>query len=135
MLEAADKQTDDVRELLHKTESDLDPRARKLVDICQTLNKDAKVSLAVDDQKALLRSGRSRFTLSTLPSSEFPATDAPSNELELKLQQTELKSLIDLTQFAMAQQDVRYYLNGMLWELKEGQLRVVATDGHRLAVA
>jgi len=109
--------------------------ARKLVDICRTLARDAKVSFSVDDQKAVLRSGRSRFSLSTLPPGEFPATDAPGSDLELKLSQTELKRLIDLTQFAMAQQDVRYYLNGLLLEIGSGYLRAVATDGHRLAAA
>ena len=109
--------------------------ARKLVDICRTLDREAKLSFAVDDQKVMLRSGRSRFTLSTLPASEFPATDAPANDLQLELAQTDLKRLIDLTQFAMAQQDVRYYLNGLLLEIGDGYLRAVATDGHRLAAA
>jgi DNA polymerase-3 subunit beta len=109
--------------------------ARKLVDICRTLPRDARLSFSLEDQKALLRSGRSRFTLSTLPASEFPATDAPSNDVELKVPQTDLKRLIDLTQFAMAQQDVRYYLNGLLLEIGKGYLRAVATDGHRLASA
>ncbi len=109
--------------------------ARKLVDICRTLAKDATLSFTVDDQKVLLRSGRSRFTLSTLPASEFPATDPPASELEVKLPQGDLKRLIDLTQFSMAQQDVRYYLNGLLLELGQDYLRSVATDGHRLAAA
>jgi len=109
--------------------------ARKLVDICRTLSRDARVSFSLDGQRALLRSGRSRFTLSTLPASDFPATDAPSNDLELELRQTELKRLIDLTQFAMAQQDVRYYLNGLLLEIGARHVRAVATDGHRLASA
>jgi len=109
--------------------------ARKLVDICRTLAKDAKLSVSLDGQKVLLRSGRSRFTLSTLPASEFPATDAPANEFEVAVAQTDLKRLIDLTQFAMAQQDVRYYLNGLLLEIASSHLRAVATDGHRLAAA
>ncbi len=109
--------------------------ARKLVDICRALDKEAKVSFTVDDQKAVLRSGRSRFTLSTLPPGDFPATDAPGDELVIKVAQTDLKQLIDLTQFAMAQQDVRYYLNGLLFEIGPDYLRAVATDGHRLAAA
>lgn len=109
--------------------------ARKLIDICRTLPADARVSVNVEDQKALIRSGRSRFTLSTLPASDFPATDAPSDELTFSLPQLELKQLIELTQFAMAQQDVRYYLNGLLLEIAPEHLRAVATDGHRLAAA
>jgi DNA polymerase III subunit beta len=109
--------------------------AKKLIDICRTLPKDAKVSLSTDGHKALLRSGRSRFTLSTLPADEFPATDCPVNELEFSLEQSQLKRLIDLTQFAMAQQDVRYYLNGLLLEIGSDYLRAVATDGHRLAAS
>lgn len=109
--------------------------ARKLVDICRTLPRDATLSVTLADQKVLLRSGRSRFTLSTLPASEFPTTDAPSNEVRFEVSQQDLKRLIDLTQFAMAQQDVRYYLNGLLIEIGKGHLRAVATDGHRLAAA
>jgi DNA polymerase-3 subunit beta len=114
---------------------DITVPAKKLVDICRTLPKDAKVSFNAQDHKALLRSGRSRFTLSTLPSDEFPATDDPINELEFEVEQSQFKRLIDLTQFAMAQQDVRYYLNGLLLEIGDGYLRAVATDGHRLAAA
>ena len=73
--------------------------------------------------------------MSTLPAEEFPATDDPVNELELKVEQSKLKKLIELTQFAMAQQDVRYYLNGLLLEISDQYLRAVATDGHRLAAA
>ena len=109
--------------------------AKKLVDICRTLPKDAKLNFSADGHKALLRSGRSRFTLSTLPADEFPATDDPVNELELVVEQERLKRLIDLTQFAMAQQDVRYYLNGLLLEIGGDYLRAVATDGHRLAAS
>jgi DNA polymerase-3 subunit beta len=107
--------------------------AKKLIDICRTLPRDAKLSFSTDQHKVLLRSGRSRFTLSTLPAEEFPATDDPINELEISLEQSRFKRLIDLTQFAMAQQDVRYYLNGLLLEIGKDYLRAVATDGHRLA--
>ena len=109
--------------------------ARKLIDICRTLDKDARVSFSVDEQKAVLRSGRSRFTLSTLPAADFPTTDAPAGELSLSVEQALLRQLVDLTQFAMAQQDVRYYLNGLLLEIGGDYLRAVATDGHRLAAA
>jgi DNA polymerase-3 subunit beta len=109
--------------------------ARKLIDICRTLDRDARVRFEVNEQRAVLRSGRSRFTLSTLPAEDFPSTDAPSDELGLEVEQGLLKQLVDLTQFAMAQQDVRYYLNGLLLEIGGDYLRAVATDGHRLAAA
>jgi DNA polymerase III subunit beta len=109
--------------------------ARKLVDICRSLQDDAKIEFILEDQRIVVKSGRSRFTLSTLPASDFPnVEDAPSN-LRFSCAQQEIKRLIEQTAFAMAQQDVRYYLNGMLWEVRQDQLRVVATDGHRMAMS
>lgn len=108
--------------------------ARKLVDICKSLPDGSQLEFALDDQRLVLRSGRSRFTLSTLPASDFPSVEDSPGSLQLQLKQGDLKRLIDRTGFAMAQQDVRYYLNGMLWEVKGGRLRAVATDGHRLAM-
>ncbi|ANF56494.1 DNA polymerase III subunit beta [Halotalea alkalilenta] len=109
--------------------------ARKLMDICRSLPEGAMISLALEDGRAVLRSGRSRFTLSTLPAAEFPNIEQSKHDAELTLPRGVLKRLIDATGFAMAQQDVRYYLNGMLFELVSGVVRVVATDGHRLAVS
>lgn len=108
--------------------------ARKLVDICKSLPEGSDIELASDENKVTVKSGRSRFTLATLPPREFPNVEDSQGTHQFTLKQGELKRLIDRTGFAMAQQDVRYYLNGMLWELKDGQLRVVATDGHRLAM-
>ena len=108
--------------------------ARKLADICKSLPEGADVQLSVKDGKATVRSGRSRFTLATLPAREFPNIEDSIGTHQLKLKQGQLRRLIDRTAFAMAQQDVRYYLNGMYWELRGGRLRAVATDGHRLAV-
>ena len=108
--------------------------ARKLVDICKSLPEGSDIQFAMQDNKVTVKSGRSRFTLSTLPSREFPNVEDSLGTHQFKVKQGQLKRLIDRTAFAMAQQDVRYYLNGMLWELKGGQLRVVATDGHRLAL-
>ncbi len=108
--------------------------ARKLVDICKSLPEGSDIQFAVKDSKVTVKSGRSRFTLSTLPSREFPNVEDSLGTHQFKVKQGQLKRLIDRTAFAMAQQDVRYYLNGMLWELSGGQLRVVATDGHRLAL-
>ena len=108
--------------------------ARKFVDICKSLPEGSDIKLSAQDGKVMVKSGRSRFTLSTLPAREFPSVEDSMGTHQFTLKQRELRRLIDRTGFAMAQQDVRYYLNGMLWELKEGQLRVVATDGHRLAM-
>jgi len=107
--------------------------ARKLVDIARSLPEDAKIDFSSGDGKALVTSGRSRFTLATLPSNEFPSVDVGEKILELSMQGSVVKDFIDATSFAMAQQDVRYYLNGMLWEVSENNLRAVATDGHRMA--
>jgi len=109
--------------------------ARKLVDICRSLPADAEVRLEVDGERALLRSGRSRFSLATLPSVDYPSSDELSGELRLSVGAGALKRLIELTHFAMAHQDVRYYLNGLLLDIGDGVLRAVATDGHRLAIA
>lgn len=108
--------------------------ARKLVDICKSLPESSQIEFTLDEQRLVIRSGRSRFTLSTLPASDFPSVEGTPGSVELQLKQSELKRIIDRTGFAMAQQDVRYYLNGMLWEVRAGKLRVVATDGHRLAM-
>ncbi len=108
--------------------------ARKLVDICKSLPEGSDIDFSVQDSKVTVKSGRSRFTLSTLPAREFPNVEDSLGTHQFTLKQGELKRLIDRTGFAMAQQDVRYYLNGMLWELSGKQLRVVATDGHRLAL-
>src|SRR6056297_1487222 len=108
--------------------------ARKLTDICKSLPEGSDIQFAVADGKATVKSGRSRFTLSTLPAREFPNVEDSIGTHQLNLRQGQLKRLIDRTSFAMAQQDVRYYLNGMLWELQDQQLRVVATDGHRLGM-
>lgn len=108
--------------------------ARKLADICKSLPDGSDIEFALDDQKVVVKSGRSRFTLSTLAASDFPSVEDSPGGHDFTIKQGDLKRLIDRTSFAMAQQDVRYYLNGMLWEVESGVLRVVATDGHRLAL-
>lgn len=108
--------------------------ARKLVDICKSLPDSSQIEFTVDSGKATVKAGRGRFTLSTLPATEFPSVDEGAGDQTLEIAQSVVKRLIDRTAFAMAQQDVRYYLNGMLLELKAGRLRMVATDGHRLAL-
>jgi len=108
--------------------------ARKLMDICKSLPDSATLKMELDDNKLVIRSGRSRFTLSTLPPSDFPSVEESSEALEFSISQERLKEMLDSTSFAMAQQDVRYYLNGLLFEVSPNFLRVVATDGHRLAM-
>ena len=108
--------------------------ARKLADICKSLPDGSDLEFAVSDGRATLRSGRSRFTLATLPAREFPSIEDSIGTHQFALKQSELRRLIERTGFAMAQQDVRYYLNGMYFELRAGRLRSVATDGHRLAI-
>ncbi len=108
--------------------------ARKFIDICKALPEGAVLNIKVDGDRATIRSGKSRFVLSTLPASEFPNIDSFEPLTEFSLEQQQLKQLFDQTSFAMAQQDVRYYLNGLLLELSGKLIRAVATDGHRLAL-
>lgn len=109
--------------------------ARKLFDICRSLPDGALIDFIEDGQKVIVKSGRSRFSLATLPANDFPNVEDSAQDLQFTCAQSIIKTLIDSTGFAMAQQDVRYYLNGMLWEVSEGKLRFVATDGHRLAMS
>jgi len=106
---------------------------RKLLDIVRALPDGAQVSIAVDGERATVRSGKSRFTLATLPASEFPTVEDIRAQQSLTISQAALKKLLEKTHFSMAQQDVRYYLNGMLFESDGKLLKTVATDGHRLA--
>lgn len=108
--------------------------ARKLMDICRALPENALIELICDKDKMIVQSGRSRFTLVTLPATDYPCLDDTSSTLEFAMEQKHLRFLLQRTHFSMAQQDVRYYLNGMLLEINEGTIRSVATDGHRLAL-
>lgn len=108
--------------------------ARKLLDIVRMLPDGVKISVSLDSEKLSFSAGRSRYTLATLPANEFPATDQVESIETVEIQEDKLKKLLDKTSFAMANQDVRYYLNGLLFEFKDGGLRTVATDGHRLAM-
>jgi DNA polymerase III subunit beta len=107
---------------------------RKLLDIFRSLPEKTPVTLSLDGERIAIRAGRSRFTLSSLPASEFPVVEEINAQQHLTVPQGELRRLIDKTHFSMAQQDVRYYLNGMLLETEGKTLRSVATDGHRLAL-
>jgi DNA polymerase-3 subunit beta len=115
-------------------EGEITVPARKLLDIVKALPDGSNVAFNVSDDKAALSAGRSRFTLSTLPASEFPATDQVESLENITVSEASLKKMMDKTSFAMANQDVRYYLNGLLFDFSGGQLRAIATDGHRLAI-
>ena len=109
--------------------------SRKFLDICRGLADESVITFVLEGDKAQVRSGRSRFSLSTLPANDFPNIEDWQSDVKLSLTQGALRALIEKTQFSMANQDVRYYLNGMLFEIDGTTLRSVATDGHRMAVS
>lgn len=109
--------------------------ARKLLDICRGLPDDAEITLEHDGQQTRVQSGRSRFTLSTMAAQDWPYLDEVESGQQIALPERLLKGLLDRTHFAMAHQDVRYYLNGLLLALRSDRARCVATDGHRLALS
>jgi DNA polymerase-3 subunit beta len=110
--------------------------ARKLYDILRSLPVDAEVSLEAKESRMTVRAGKSRFNLQTLPAADFPRmVEARDASKTLTLPQKALKDALGLVQFAMAVQDIRYYLNGVLFSIDKDVLRVVATDGHRLSYA
>ncbi len=128
---ASDAESPDASEAQATTVS-----ARKLQDILRSLPDPTVVSLQLQDKRLQLRAGKSKFSLQTLPAQDFPKiASAGAAGAEVQLPQKELKRLLALVQYAMAQQDIRYYLNGLLFSLREDALVVVATDGHRLALA
>ncbi len=113
---------------------DITVPGRKLLDILRALPVEAEVVVSTEGEKVIVRAGRSRFSLTTLPATEFPVLDEIHAQQTLTLSQDEFRRLIDKTHFSMAQQDVRYYLNGLMLETADTTLRAVATDGHRLAL-
>ncbi len=110
--------------------------ARKILDICRSLPDAEPISLELsDEQQIRIQSGKSRFNLQTLPARDFPKLQIPEGEgLSFSLPQGQVKRLLASVQYAMAVQDIRYYLNGMLLSVQDNRLTVAATDGHRLAV-
>ncbi|PIE00350.1 MAG: DNA polymerase III subunit beta [Thiothrix nivea] len=108
--------------------------ARKLADICKALPPESLVAIDISDNRAIVRCGRSRFELATLPATEFPELDDMGETFNFELPENQFRELLNNTAFAMANQDVRYYLNGMLLELTPVHIRTVATDGHRLSL-
>jgi len=107
--------------------------ARKIFDICRALPDDSLVNLDCLDNKMDITSGKSKFNLQTLSAKEYPRLEGSNWDIELQISQQKLYDLLNSTAFAMAQQDVRYFLNGLLLEIDFNSINAVATDGHRLA--
>ncbi|ARU64148.1 DNA polymerase III subunit beta [Histophilus somni] len=108
--------------------------AKKFLDICRSFPDEAEITVTFEEERALVRSGRSKFNLTALPADEYPNLADWQSEVDFYLPQSTLRRLIEATQFSMANQDARYFLNGMKFETEGNLLRTVATDGHRLAV-
>jgi len=108
--------------------------AKKLQDILRSLPESAQITLDLEEKRLLLKSGRSRFSLQTLPAQDFPRMGiAAGEEKTFTVTQKDFRQLLEKTQYAMATQDVRYYLNGLMLMMDDKELRCVATDSHRLA--
>lgn len=109
--------------------------ARKMLDICRSLPEGESLSLDLDNDQLKIKAGKSRFSLLTLPARDFPRIQiAEGDGVSFSLPQGKLRHLLGRVQYAMAVQDIRYYLNGMLLSLQGDRLIMAATDGHRLAV-
>jgi DNA polymerase-3 subunit beta len=123
-------------ELAGKQDQSITVGARKLQDLLRALPEDAALNVDTAGGKMTVRAGRSRFNLQTLPASDYPRIGLAQEQLQtISLPQRDFRGLLRLAEFAMAQQDIRYYLNGMLLVVDNGSLQAVATDGHRLSYA
>ena len=110
--------------------------AKKFLDICRSLPESVDIDMVTNDSRMTVKAGKSRFNLQTLPAADYPVmTKAAGSGLSITINQLALKKLLKQVEFAMAQQDIRYYLNGLLLEVSEDNLNVVGTDGHRLSFA
>ncbi len=108
--------------------------AKKLFDITRALPESSKIDIQIEEAKVTVKAKKSRFNLQTLPAKDYPVmTKEVDDAVELKLPQKKFKALLKQVDFAMAQQDIRYYLNGLLIEIKEKNINIVGTDGHRLS--
>ena len=108
--------------------------AKKLLDICRSLPESVEIDMASTDSRITVKAGKSRFNLQTLPAADYPVmTKVAGNNTSIQISQIALKKLLKQVEFAMAQQDIRYYLNGLLLEVNENKLNIVGTDGHRLS--
>ncbi len=117
-----------------ESDGEITVSGRKLLDICRAVPEGSEVSVSLSGEKLSVKAGRSKFNLVTLPAAEFPVIEDIRASQTITVSQAVLGRLIEKTHFSMAQQDVRYYLNGMLLETGGNHLRAVATDGHRLAL-
>ncbi len=117
------------------TDGEITIPVRKLLDTCKALPDEAHISFIVENDKAVIKSGRTRFRLTTISAENFPVIETLKSLYSFDMAQNEFKNLLDKTSFSMALQDVRFYLNGLLLEIKEDSVTAVATDGHRLALS
>jgi DNA polymerase-3 subunit beta len=123
-------------DLAGKQDQSVTVAARKLQDLLRALPDDATLNIDTTASKMTVRANRSRFNLQTLPAGDYPRISlAQEQQQTIKLPQRDFRGLLKLAEFAMAQQDIRYYLNGMLLVVDKGSLQTVATDGHRLSYA
>jgi DNA polymerase-3 subunit beta len=136
-ITATDLEVEMVAEAEVKAEGtgDITVPGRKLHDIFRALPEGSNVEVSLSGERLTVKAGRSRFTLSTLRAADFPTIDEIGAKQTLRLNRADLRRLVEKTHFSMAQQDVRYYLNGLLLETEKTRLRAVATDGHRLALS
>jgi DNA polymerase-3 subunit beta len=136
-ITATDLEVEMVAEAEVKAEGsgDITVPGRKLHDIFRALPEGTTVECTLSGERLTIKAGRSRFTLSTLRAADFPTVDEIGSKQTLRLTKPDLRRLVEKTHFSMAQQDVRYYLNGLLLETDKKRLRAVATDGHRLALS
>ena len=109
--------------------------ARKLLDITRSLPANSEIEIASRDSRAVIKSGRSRFSLLAMPAAEYPVIGDFEPTLVLEIPPKDLREIIEETQFSMAHQDVRYWFNGLMLEIRNNRIRAVATDGHRLALS
>ncbi|MCI7352605.1 MAG: DNA polymerase III subunit beta [[Actinobacillus] rossii] len=121
-------------QLDNETHGDVTIPAKKFLDICRSLPENAIINVDFEEDRAIIRSERTKFNLATFPAEEYPNLTDWQSEVDFIVSQANLRCLIDATQFSMANNDARYFLNGMKFETEGNLLRTVATDGHRLAV-
>jgi len=108
--------------------------AKKLFDITRALPEHSKIDIQIEENKVMVKAKKSRFNLQTLPSQDYPVMKKDEKDnVELQIPQKDFKALLKQVDFSMAQQDIRYYLNGLLIEVKENNMNIVGTDGHRLS--
>jgi DNA polymerase-3 subunit beta len=108
--------------------------ARKFLDLCRLLPAASEIKLETHEDKVKLASGRSRFSLSTLPAENYPEFAESALENQFTINAGKLKKALEKTIFCMANQDVRYYLNGLMLNISNRKLKLVASDGHRLSI-